>query len=104
MNGSVVKLEEIFSGIATNWKYFVNNIRIDTTHVETHSKFQQNISGKKVAWSKIPIYPNCQALDLMDYISVHNESYFRIEQIKFKIRSENKFAFFLFIKLRRFAN
>ena len=47
MNGSVVKLEEIFSGIATNWKYFVNNIRIDTTHVETQTKFQQNISGKK---------------------------------------------------------
>ena len=103
VDGSVVELEEIVDGISTNWKYFVNNIRIDTTHVETHSKFQQNISGKKVAWSKIPIYPNCQALDLMDYISVHNESYFRIEQIKFKIRSENKFAFFLYTVDRKKA-
>ena len=103
MNGSVVKLEEIFSGIATNWKYFVNNIRIDTTHVETQTKFQQNISGKKVAWSKIPIYPNCQALDLVDYISVHNKSLIRVEQIQFKIQSVNKFAFFLYTLDRKKA-
>ena len=96
VNGTVLSLEEVFDGISTDWNAYVQRISVFTVDEESDEKNEQIIEGKTVTWSEYPMYPNCQALDLKKYIQQENKTTIRIEQIKFKILTENKYAFFLY--------
>ena len=96
INGSVLSLDNIANGISTNWKEIVQSIQVFTVDNEIHERYYQVIMGTKISWSKFPIYPNCEALDLAGYIRTPNKTSIRIEQIKFKIWGADQYAFFLY--------
>ena len=96
VNGTVLSLEEVFDGILTDWNFYIQQISVFKVDEESFDKYEQIIEGTSITWSKFPMFPNCQALDLTNYIQQENRTSIRIEQIKFKILTENKYAFFLY--------
>ena len=96
VNGTALSLEEVINGISTDWNAYVQKNSVFTVDEESFDKYQQIIPGTTVTWSKYPMFPNCQALDLSKYFQQENKTSIRIEQIKFQIWTENKYAFFLY--------
>ena len=51
-----------------DWKNFkIKNIKILSAKLEDEDVRMFEISGDKIKWSDVPIYPECQTLDLFDY-------------------------------------
>ena len=96
VNGSVLSLDNVAEGISINWKEFVESVQVFRVNDNTTRRYLQVIKGTSINWSRFPIYPNCQALDLKGYIRTTNRTSVRIEQIKFNINGMDKYAFFLY--------
>ena len=96
VNGLSLTLENVADGLSINWKKYVESIQVFTVDDETFDRHYQVIKGTKLTWSKFPIYPNCKAVDLAGLIHTPNKTSIRIEQIKFKIRGMDEYAFFLY--------
>ena len=55
---------EVLSKISHDWKNIIYSIRVTTIGQNSSS-----ISGENIQWSLVPLYPECQALDLLDYFN-----------------------------------
>ena len=55
---------ELLKKVSYDWPSIVNNISLITNFG------QSDVSGNAIKWSLVPLFPNCQSIDLMDYLDV----------------------------------
>ena len=60
---------EVLSKVSHDWKNIIYSVGV-TTIGQSYS----SISGENIQWSLVPLYPECQALDLLDYFNFTGKS------------------------------
>ena len=58
-------LLEILTKVSYNWSAIIDEIWVYETNMEYDFYL---INGSNINWSPIPQYPNCQVLDIKDYL------------------------------------
>ena len=58
---------ELLKDVSYDWSSIVANISL----ISNLDK-DKSISGKAIKWSLVPLFPNCQSIDLLDYFEINS--------------------------------
>ena len=64
---TVKLISDILQHISYNWSQIVTEIWVYGSDLESE---QYLLDGKNIRWSHIPLFPNCQLIDLMEYFDL----------------------------------
>ena len=68
---TIFTFSDVLNKAFFDWKKFkIKNIKILSLKSEDEEVRMFEISGDKIKWSEVPIYPECQTLDLSDYFDL----------------------------------
>ena len=71
MHFTIFTFSDVLNKAFFDWKKFkIIKIKILSLKSEDEDVRMFEISGNKVKWSEVPIYPECQTLDLSDYFDL----------------------------------
>merc|ERR1712032_25000 len=69
--GSILgNVEDVLDGVSFNWTEIVYQIRIYTGKLNEYY-----VNSEDIIWNKIPQYPACQILDVMEYFTEYKEEH-----------------------------
>ena len=49
-----------------DWSSIIANVSL----ISNVDNYDKNVSGKAIKWSLVPLFPNCQSIDLLDYFEI----------------------------------
>ena len=65
----VILIIEIVESVAFSWSSVVKRVYIYTTGLK-----ELTVLGEKLKWNPVPLFPDCQHLDFLDYFDFENYS------------------------------
>ena len=77
-----------------DWSSIIANISL----ISNFANYDTNVSGKAIKWSLVPLFPNCQSIDLLDYFEIRSPF-----QVFFNFREFQDMGISLYIQERNRA-